>query len=216
MKITVIEARDLEEAWWRSMKEVLENGHEYVIQRGSFEGHKRKEFDLVAIRVACPNIRPIVPSTPIGVPPPTSIEYINDYLPYLMSDSRKPDEEYTYGMYLESQIPKIVDMLRRSPQTNQAYMTVGDPSTVDMKDPPCLRGIHCQVKYSMLNFIVYFRSWDLWGGFPSNLAAIQLMKEYMASEIGIGDGELLCLSGGLHLYDHQWEFARAVVKEQEK
>jgi thymidylate synthase len=104
-------------------------------------------------------------------------------------------------------------MLKDSSQTNQAYMTVGDPSTVDMKDPPCLRGIQCRVRYGQLHFIVYFRSWDLWAGFPSNMAALQIMKEYMAREIGLPDGSLMAVSPGLHLYDHSWDLAKMVLRD---
>ena len=48
----------------------------------------------------------------------------------------------------------------------------------------------------------------MWAGFPSNLVAIQLLKEYMAGEIEADDGELIALSKGLHLYDYAWELAR--------
>ena len=58
-----------------------------------------------------------------------------------------------------------------------------------------------------LHFIIYFRSWDLWAGFPTNLGGLQLLKEYMAKEIGVEDGEMICVSKGLHLYEHAWEFA---------
>jgi thymidylate synthase len=44
------------------------------------------------------------------------------------------------------------------------------------------------------------------------LAAIQLLKEYMASEIGVEDGEILALSKGLHLYEYSWELARATAR----
>lgn len=63
-----------------------------------------------------------------------------------------------------------------------------------------------------LHFIVYFRSWDLWGGFPSNLGGLQLMKEYMASEIGVKDGEIVAASKGLHLYDYTWDLAKQVLR----
>ena len=79
-------------------------------------------------------------------------------------------------------------------------------------DPPCLRMIDTRVREGKLNFIVYFRSWDLWAGFPSNLAAIQLLKEYMAGEIGVKDGELVAMSKGLHLYEYAWELAKAVAR----
>lgn len=55
--------------------------------------------------------------------------------------------------------------------------------------------------------MVYFRSWDLWNGFPANLGAIQMLKEYMAEEIGVGDGEIVAASKGLHLYDYAWALA---------
>ena len=212
---TVIEALNIPEAWWRCMEHLFTDNigwRMYTIDRGSFEGHQRREFDLVVININYPGMAPLVPDVPEGVPAPTTMEYVNDYLPYLMSDARAKDEEYTYGTYLTPQIPKIVKMLRNSPQTNQAFMTVGDPSTIDMTDPPCLRGIQCRVLDGKLHFIVYFRSWDLYAGFPSNLAAIQLLKEYMANEIGIEDGSLNAISPGLHLYDHSWEFARRILK----
>ncbi len=56
--------------------------------------------------------------------------------------------------------------------------------------------------------MVYFRSWDLWAGFPSNLAGIQLLKEYMAEEIGVEPGETIALSKGMHLYDYAWDIAK--------
>ncbi len=214
MKVEVITARDIPEAWWMCMNRVLEVGYEYTIDRGSFEGHKRREFDLVLIQIEQPGIRPLVPLTPEGVTPPTTIEYVESYLPYLMTSHKEPNEEYTYGEDLEPQIPKVIEMFMRSgSETNQAYMAVGDRNSIDQRDPPCLRGIQCRIRYGKLHFIVYFRSWDLWGGLPSNLAAIQLMKEYMAGELEVEDGELLCLSAGLHLYDHTWDFARAVINK---
>jgi thymidylate synthase len=40
---------------------------------------------------------------------------------------------------------------------------------------------------------------------------MQLLKEYMASEIGVGDGELIALSKGLHLYEYSWELAKTAA-----
>jgi thymidylate synthase len=96
--------------------------------------------------------------------------------------------------------------------TNQAFMAVGDSQSIFLSDPPCLRAIDTRIRDNKLNFIVYFRSWDLWAGFPSNLAAIQLLKEYMASEIEVDDGELIATSKGLHLYEYAWELAKTTVR----
>jgi thymidylate synthase len=213
MKISVVEARDLSEAWFLCLRKTLDEGYEYVIDRGSYAGQKRKELDIIVIQVSYPGTKPLIPDVPQGVPPPSTMEYVESYLPYLMTSHKKKGEEYTYGQYLEKQIAEVIRMYREDGyNTNQAYMDVGNEKSVFLPDPPCLRMIDTRIRDGRLNFIVYFRSWDLWAGFPSNLAAIQLLKEYMASEIGVKDGELVAMSKGLHLYDYAWDLAKAVVR----
>jgi len=212
MQVWPIEARDIPEAWFLCIRKVLEAGYEYTIGRGSFQGNKRKELDLVVVQIRQPGIRPLVPDVPQGISPPTTIDYVESYLPYLMSSCKAENEEYTYGEDIEPQLPEVIRMYQESGfNTNQAFMAIGSRESIYLSDPPCLRGIHTRVRYGKLHFVVYFRSWDLWGGFPSNLAGLQLMKEYMAGEIGVGDGELICLSSGMHLYDHTWEWAKIVA-----
>ncbi len=209
MKITSIEARDLSEAWFLCLRQVSDNGYEYLVQRGSYSGQKRKELDFVQVKITNPGNRPLTPDVPAGVPPPTTMEYIESYLPYLMTAKRAEGEQYTYGQFLEHQIAEVVRMYKENGfNTNQAYMCVGDDRSIYLADPPCLRGIDTRVRYGKIHFICYFRSWDLWAGFPSNLAAIQLLKEYIGSEIGVEDGEIIAVSKGLHLYDYSWELAK--------
>jgi len=213
MKVTHIEARDLCEAWFLCLCKTLEEGREYVIERGSYAGQKRKETGLMVVRVAYPGTRPLIPDVPQGVPAPSTMEYVESYLPYLMTAHRKEGEQYTYGQYLEPQIAEVIRMYKEDGHaTNQAFMAVGDMQSISLDDPPCLRMIDTRISEGKLKFIAYFRSWDLWAGFPSNLAAMQLLKEYMASEIGVADGELVAMSKGLHLYEYAWELARTVLR----
>ena len=213
MEISVIEARDLSEAWFLCLRKTLAEGYEYKIERGSYTGQHRKELDFVIVQVRNPGTRPLIPDVPPGVPPPTTMEYIESYLPYLMTAHRAEEEQYTYGQYLEEQIAEVIRMYKEDGyNTNQAFMAVGDSHPIFLSDPPCLRGIDTRIRDGRLNFIVYFRSWDLWAGFPSNLAAIQLLKEYMAGEIGVDDGEIIALSKGLHLYEYVWELAMAAAR----
>ncbi len=213
MNISFIEARDLSEAWFLCLRKTLTEGHEYRIERGSYAGQRRKELDFVVVHIRNPGTRPLTPDVPQGVPPPTSMEYVEGYLPYLMTAHKSEREQYTYGQYLETQIAEVIKMYREDGHnTNQAFMAVGEAKSLSLSDPPCLRGIDTRIRGDKLHFFVYFRSWDLWAGFPSNLAAIQLLKEYMAGEIGVGDGELVALSKGLHLYEYSWEQARAAAR----
>ena len=213
MKITFVEARDLPEAWFLCLRKALTQGREYTIERGSNVGHRRKELDFIVLQVKHPNRRPLVPDVPQGVPPPSSMEYVENYLQYLLTSLKADKEQYTYGEDLAEQIPALIRMYKEDGyNTNQGFMAVGSKESIKLPDPPCLRGIDTRVENGRLHFILYFRSWDLWAGFPSNLAGIQLLKEYMASEIGVEDGELIALSKGLHLYDYTWELARAAAR----
>jgi len=213
MKISFIQARDLSEAWFLCLREVLTNGYVYKIDRGSYVGQHRKELEYVVVQIKNPGTKPLIPDVPAGVPAPSTMEYIESYLPYLMTAHKAKGEQYTYGQYLERQIAEVIRMYKEDGyNTNQAYMAVGDAQSIFLSDPPCLRGIDTRIREGKLNFALYFRSWDLWAGFPSNLAAIQLLKEYMAEEIGVEDGELIATSKGLHLYEYSWELAKTVTR----
>ena len=227
MNILNITARDLSEAWFLCLKGALTSSREYIIDRGSYVGQRRKEIEFVVVDVLHPGTRPLVPDVPIGVPAPSTMDYVEDYLPYLMTNTPKENEQYTYGAYLEKQIAEVIRIYKEDGfNTNQACMAVGDAGSIYLSDPPCLRQIDTRISQDCsgyrngnpvygvprLHFYVYFRSWDLWAGFPPNLAAIQLLKEYVASEIGVEDGELVACSKGLHLYEYAWKLADMVLK----
>jgi thymidylate synthase len=213
VKISLIEARDLSEAWFLCLRRTLTDGREYRIDRGSYAGERRKELDFVVVQISHPGTRPLIPDVPQGVPPPTSMAYVEEYLPYLMTAHKREGEQYTYGQYLEWQIKEVIKMYKGDGyNTNQAFMAVGSDESLKLADPPCLRGVDTRIRDGKLHFFCYFRSWDLWAGFPSNLAAIQLLKEYMSGEIGVGDGELMAMSKGLHLYEYSWELAHVAAR----
>jgi len=156
---------------------------------------------------------------------------------YLYNPEMKGHPDYTYGHRLiggnVDQVDEAIKMHKRALQeqksyevrarigkdlsievatitfaaTNQATMEIGMPDDIKLKSPPCLRLIDTKIFEGKLWFFSYFRSWDLWGGFPTNLGGLQILKEYMAEEIGVPDGGMICMSKGLHLYDHCWKIA---------
>jgi len=210
LQLVDVHARDLPDAWFQCVYEILERGRRYTVERGSYEGQQRLEFDYITVQIRFPSTRPLLPTIPaqLGIPDPVESGYLEEYLPYLMTSEKHPNEDYTYGSYLEPQINEVIRMYREDGHnTNQAYMTVGEPKAIYLKDPPCLRGVDTRIHQGKLHFMVYFRSWDLWNGFPANLGALQMLKEYMADAIGVADGEIIAASKGLHLYDYVWELA---------
>jgi thymidylate synthase len=238
LKPVFIDAFDLDDAWFQCLSTILEKGHVYTITRGSYSGQRRLEFDFVTVRVKKPEhqIIPIMPEG-CGIPAPTSMEYIQGYLSYLLTGCKTDTEDYTYGERLVepkaraeevingkkmnkemplncNQVEEVIKMYKnQGPGTNQATMEIGMPSDIKLVDPPCLRLIDTRLRYGKLHFMLYFRSWDLWGGFPSNLGGLELVKQYMAKEIGVENGEIIAASKGLHLYEYAWEFAKIRTKK---
>ena len=212
MNLTVIEAHTIGDAWFQCLYKALLEGRNYRIQQGSFEGKQRKEIPLVAITIRNPGIRPLRPDVPMGVPPPTTDEVIEEYMSYLMTAHKQVNEEYTYGEDLAAQIEEVIKRYKQGFDTNQMCMTIGSRDSIHLKDPPCLRIVDTRIQDNALHFVLYFRSWDLWGGFPTNLGGLQLLKEHMAKEIGVNDGSLAAFSKGLHLYEHCWDLAKMVLR----
>lgn len=222
MHIEFIEARDLADAWFQCVYRILDTGYEYTIDKGSFAGQKRREFDFVVVKILYPGTRPLIPDIPpgLGIPPPTTMDYVYQYMRYWITDEREAGETYTYGERLTNPkingvplglnpIEEVIKMYKTSgPGTNQATLEVGMPQDIVNPDPPCLRLIDTRIRYGKLHFIIYFRSWDLWSGFPANLAGLQLLKEYMGQQIGVEDGEIIAVSKGLHLYEYTWDLAK--------
>lgn len=274
LPITLIEARDIPDAWFQCISKVQEVGFKYEIQQGSFVGQTRLEFDQITVQIEHPYSEPystMLPDIPahLGIPNPVASGYIEQYLPYLMTDHKEATEDYTYGqrlfgfLYLTTflpmqpklfqkelfellydllykayipatsvildriegneidQVDHFIRLLKETPNTNQAILQIAQPQDCLLSDPPCLHHIDIRVKSIYIEpldhyeyylvFYPYFRSWDLWSGFPANLAAIAVLQKYMADEIGIDTGPIIATSKGLHLYSYVEELAKLRV-----
>lgn len=239
-----IKATTLTDAWFQTIYRCIEEGRNFIIDEGSFKGQQRLEFDFVTIHITHPSVLPLLPKVnpTLGLPDPVEEGYLDDYLPYLMTDEEKEGESYTYGQRIcKVGIQKYINKLSTSIiidnvydiisnnshfinqmelmintyknkgyRNNQMILQIGEPSDMLLKDPPCLRHIDTRIQDGKLHFYPYFRSWDLYGGFPANLAAIEMMKQYCAAEIGVENGEIIATSKGLHIYDYVWEISETI------
>ena len=251
-----VSARDLPDLWFQAVHDILDYGRRFKIDRGSYAGQTRLEYDYFMGYVRFPGTKPLLPDIPpsCGIPNPVEEAYIyggegyeRSYIEYLMTGHKEPGESYTYGERLTrapisgdkltwweennseiidrreldgkivfkedgqlflNQIEWVIDTYKRfGERNNQMVLQVAHPTDMTLVDPPCLRHIDTRIQDDALNFFVYFRSWDLWGGLPANLAGIQNLKEYMAEAIGVKDGAMVVESKGLHLYGYAEELA---------
>lgn len=102
LNLQYIKARDLNDAWFQVLFKMLEEGTVFKIDRGSYEGQKRLEFDWVTVHIEHPGTRPLLPQIEAhhAIPNPVADDYLDDYLPYLMTRDLKDGESYTYGQRL--------------------------------------------------------------------------------------------------------------------
>lgn len=224
-----LEATTISDAWFRLLYHLFDNCYTQQIQQGSFEKEQyRLQYTGISVYIERPDldIVPVIP-TALGIPAPTTMEYIEDYFAnYLMRGELQDNETYTYGSRINeviengtTQLDRVIELLKKTPLTNQAVVEIAKPNDLaicignDGKlDPPCLRLIDFKAVpvngVLTLTVSVYFRSWDLWAGFPTNLGGIELLKQYIAGECGLANGAMMAYSAGLHIYGYQEDIAR--------
>ncbi len=210
----VIRARDINNAWRDVMWCCVRKGYKYEVKKGSYEGQQRKQLSEVMVIIEEPWTRPLAVSVPehLGFCAPTSKEKIESYaFEYLITDTKEDKEDYTYGQYISQQLERLIYLLNVSEgKTNQATMNIGDASSISLHDPPCLRVVSFKVlpeNPPQLQMSVFFRSWDLFAGFPENIAGLQLLKEYILMHLTfeITDGPIVAYSDGLHIYSQYYD-----------
>lgn len=224
-----LKAKTISDAWFQLIYNLFDHAYEQRIQKGSFEGEQyRLQYPGMGVYIELPyyDMVPIMPPNS-GIPQPTTMEYIEDYFAnYLMDPELGENETYKYASRIHSRMPKggtqlerVMEILKETPLTNQAVVEIATPEDLDVcvgndgkLDPPCLRLIDFKVipagNEPVLTVSVYFRSWDLWAGFPTNLGGIELLKQYISGETGLKNGPMYAYSAGAHIYGYQEEIVR--------
>ncbi len=229
MSLFCLRAKTISDAWFQLIYNVFDHSYTQKIQKGSFEKEQhRLQYQGLAAFIEHPSedMIPVIPPA-LGIPSPTTMDYINDYFAnYLMDPALAENETYKYASRIQHPMPKggtqldrVIAMLKETPLTNQAIVEIGSPDDHDVcigndgnLDPPCLRLLDFKAVPAaddlVLSLTCYFRSWDLWAGFPTNLGGLELLKSYVASEAGLKSGPMYAYSAGAHIYGYQEEIAR--------
>jgi len=221
-----IHAKTISDAWFQVLYTLPEYCYIQAIQRGSFENEQlRRQLPGLSVFIAYP-YKDMIPQIPRGlnISPPTTMDYVEEYFAeYLMNPELSENETYRYSSRIckkveegKTQLEAVIDMLKETPYTNQAVIEVGESEDmitcrgVDGKlDPPCLRVVSFKVlPGGILTLSCFFRSWDLWAGFPTNLGGLELLKQFVASEANLHNGPMYAYSDGAHIYQYQEELVK--------
>lgn len=211
--------RTIGEAWLNTCQAVMRRGRRYTVQRGSYAGQQRVQLDRLAFVITNPGERPLAVEwrAPGGSGvddekrrPVSSDDDIRRYFEdYIISPPRHENnnEQYTYGQRIAAQLEHVAVMLKETPYTNQASISVAQPSDVLLSDPPCLRELSWKWDGEGLQLSSFWRSWDVYGALALNLGGLQLLNEAIAEWAGLMPGSLVCYSDGAHIYEQSWKDA---------
>jgi thymidylate synthase len=240
LNIVNIDAENLPEAWYLLQQKLWDiDAYEYRVEHGSYPGMLRREFDFVVCRIRRPHIRPLCDIIPhhMSFPPPTTAAKIEEYFnSYILNPLVPENTFYTYG---ERIVPQVLEVIRRfqiwgfghakasvtiaKPEDITALRTPDDPES--RASEPCLREITFKMRKDRedniwrLHMVIYFRVWDLFGGFPENLGGLQLLNEWVVENIGphpktgepLETGEMIVMSPSLNVREHIFNYSKERV-----
>ncbi len=107
------------------------------------------------------------------------------------------------------QIARVLESIRRDPDSRRHLVTAWNPADVDrMALPPCHALFQFYVAEGRLSCQLYQRSADLFLGVPFNIASYSLLTLMVAQVTGLKPGEFVHTLGDAHLYLNHFAQAR--------
>ena len=159
----------------------------------------------------------------------TNITYLNDHGVRIWDEwaDERGDLGPVYGQQWRSwpaadgatidQIGKLVEMIRKNPDSRRLIVSAWNPAEVDaMALPPC----HCLFQFYVsdgkLSCQLYQRSGDIFLGVPFNIASYALLTMMIAQVRGLKLGDFVHTLGDAHLYSNHFDQAREQLKRTPK
>ena len=113
------------------------------------------------------------------------------------------------------QIAKLLEGLRKNPDSRRHIVSAWNPVDVDiMKLPPCHALFQFYVRPAkdggapFLDCSLYQRSCDTFLGVPFNIASYALLTMIVAQQVDMRPGEFIWTGGDVHLYSNHFEQAK--------
>ena len=113
------------------------------------------------------------------------------------------------------QIARVVESIRRTPDSRRHLVSAWNPGEVDaMALPPCHALFQFYVAGGRLSCQLYQRSADIFLGVPFNIASYALLTHMVAQVCELEPGDFVWTGGDCHLYSNHLEQAREQLKRE--
>jgi thymidylate synthase len=210
------------------VRHILEHGVEKTDRTGtgtlSVFGYQMR-FDLArgfpALTTKKLHLRSIIHELLWFLSGSTNVAYLREHGVTIWDDWADEDGELgpVYGKQWRSwptpdggsidQIAKVVDQIRRNPDSRRHIVSAWNVAEVDeMKLPPCHSLFQFWVAEGRLSCQLYQRSADVFLGVPFNIASYALLTMMVARATDLEPAEFIHTLGDAHLYLNHLEQAR--------
>jgi thymidylate synthase len=113
------------------------------------------------------------------------------------------------------QISKVVDMIKKTPDSRRLIVSAWNVADIDqMKLPPCHAFFQFYVADNKLSCQLYQRSADIFLGVPFNIASYALLNMMVAQVCGLEPGEFVHTLGDAHLYTNHLDQTRLQLSRE--
>lgn len=180
----------------------MEEGRLTLIDKGEFEQSSVYRLQLPPNRAT---VTITEPTNLFDLPKEITIKQIAEYMVGLMDPTKGGEATYTYGNRMATQLPIVMEMLRKTPHTNQAIIEIGLPTDFYLDHMPCLRSIHFIVWDGKLDACIHMRSNDLEEAFLLNNYGFAFLHREVAEYAEIPLGHYHYTGTGTHIYSHSLE-----------
>ena len=120
----------------------------------------------------------------------------------------QPDGTVLHQAGQVDQIAKLVEAIRKTPDSRRLIVSAWNPGEVDqMALPPCHTLWQVRIAGGKLHLQLYQRSADMFLGVPFNIASYALLTHMVAQVTGLAPGEFIHSFGDAHLYENHVEQA---------
>lgn len=146
-------------------------------------------------------------------------EYFNEqYLPQILSPDKVHGIEYTYGERLMNyqgidQIRQgIIARLKDSLDSKRAVaVTWQVEKDTFSKQPPCLVSVQALTQKDVLHFTCYFRSHDMFKGWPQNVLALRKLHGLINDDLKLKLGVLTIISNNAYIDELDFPAAQEII-----
>jgi len=120
--------------------------------------------------------------------------------------------DYTYHQRMESQIPGVIDELRRSPESRRAVITTRVQSEIASESPACMQHLQYFIRDGALHCKILFRSNDATKAAFMNAFALIMLQKRIADELGVPVGTYTHRANSFHVYERDYDMFDGYVR----